>query len=91
MVRTVHCRLYKKDLPGLPAPPFPGPEGQKLFEEISQAAWQAWLSIQTMLINERQLVMNDPEARRFLTEQREKFFNGEATAEIEGYKPPTPP
>lgn len=88
MTRIIHCRLYKKDLPALPKPPFPGPEGEKLFADISLAAWQEWLKVQTMLINERHLVMADPEARRFLMEQREKFFNSEVIVDIEGYTPP---
>ena len=28
MTRTVHCRKYNKELPGLPVPPYPGAKGQ---------------------------------------------------------------
>ena len=75
--RNVHCCFYQKELPGLAQPPFPGPAGEKVFQEVSAAAWAEWMKVQTMLINERQLVLTDPKARAFLGEQREKFLNRE--------------
>lgn len=88
MSRTVFCKRYKKQLEGLSAPPFPGPEGEAIFNEVSLQAWQEWLKTQVMLINERRLKMTHPEDRTFLNDQRSKFLNGEALAEIEGYIPP---
>ena len=32
MIRTVNCRKYKKELPGLEQPPYPGSKGQEIFE-----------------------------------------------------------
>lgn len=88
MDRSVHCRLYQKELPGLSAPPFPGPVGEKIFQQVSINAWQEWLKVQTMLINEHQLKLANREARVFLSEQRDKFLNGE-TIVPEGYLPPS--
>ncbi|EDY87179.1 conserved hypothetical protein [gamma proteobacterium HTCC5015] len=69
-------------------PPWPGEVGQRIYNEISKEAWQAWLSHQTMLINEYRLVPVEPKARKFLEEEMEKFlFAGEA-AKIDGYVPP---
>jgi len=69
-------------------PPVPGPVGADLFENISQDAWQAWLQHQTMLINEKHLNMMDMEARKYLAEQRDKYFSGEEYDQADGYVPP---
>lgn len=89
MSRTVFCRKYQEELPGLPVPPMPGAIGQDLFENISQKAWQEWQGHQTMLINEKHLNMMDPSAREFLREQMQKFLSNEAFEQAEGYVPPT--
>ncbi|MEK9589174.1 MAG: Fe(2+)-trafficking protein, partial [Gammaproteobacteria bacterium] len=34
MARTVFCKRHQQELPGLAAPPFPGPKGQEIFETI---------------------------------------------------------
>ena len=88
MSRTVFCRKYQKELPGLDAPPYPGPKGQQIYESVSRKAWQEWLAHQTMLINERRLNVVDPETRKFLAEQMEKFLSGDDFARAEGYIPP---
>jgi Fe-S cluster biosynthesis and repair protein YggX len=47
-----------------------------------------WLAHQTMLINEYRLVLADPESRKFLQEEMEKYFFGEGARAPEGYRPP---
>lgn len=88
MTRTVFCRKYQQDLPGLQAPPYPGPKGQEIFDSISQRAWDEWQAQQTMLINEQRLDMRDAESRKFLQQEMDKFFAGEEHARAEGYVPP---
>lgn len=90
MSRTVFCRKYQRDMDGLDKPPFPGPKGLELFENISKRAWQEWVAHQTMLINEKKLNMMDLTARTYLTEQRDKFLDGEAFDQADGYVPPSP-
>ncbi|XOV87023.1 MAG: oxidative damage protection protein [Pseudomonadota bacterium] len=87
MARMVFCTRLKKELPGLPAPPFPGPRGQEVFENVSAEAWAEWQHLQTMLINEKNLNMMDKESRRYLNEQRDKFLAGEEVDRAEGYVP----
>ncbi len=87
--RMVFCRRFKKDLPGLPKPPFPGPKGQDAFENVSQQAWQDWLVHQTRIINEQELNVMDLTVRKYLQEQMAKYFAGEAVDEAEGFVPPT--
>ena len=77
MARTVLCRKYQKELPGLDQPPFPGPKGEEIFNTISKQAWDDWMAHQTTLINEMRLNMMDMTARTYLSEQRDKFFAGE--------------
>lgn len=88
MAQTVFCTRLQKDLPGLEAPPFPGPKGQQIFESVSAEAWDGWQELQTMLINEKHLNLRDKEARKFLNEQRDKFLSGEETDQAEGYIAP---
>jgi Fe-S cluster biosynthesis and repair protein YggX len=91
MTRTVRCRKYRQDLPGLDAPPMPGPKGQELYETVSRRAWTEWQALQTMLINEKQLNLRDPAARSYLNDQRERFLDNEPVDRAEGYVPPQPP
>lgn len=90
MARTVFCTRYQKELPGLDEPPFPGPRGQEIYETVSADAWKEWQSLQTMLINEKQLNMMDKAARKYINEQRDKFLAGEEVDHAEGYIPPEP-
>jgi len=87
MSRTILCRKYQQELEGLPNPPFPGPVGQAIFEQVSKKAWQEWLSHQTMLINENHLNLMEAETKVFLDEQREKFLSNEDYEKPEGYTP----
>ncbi|WP_461482435.1 oxidative damage protection protein [Porticoccus sp.] len=88
MARMVHCKKFNKELEGLDAPPFPGPKGQHIYDNVSRQAWQEWLEHQTRLINEKHLNMMDLTARTYLGEQRDRFLSGEAIDEAEGYVPP---
>lgn len=81
MTRQVFCRKYQKELEGLDFAPFPGAKGQEFFENVSKQAWQEWLQHQTTLINEKRLNVFEPEAKKFLEEQREKFFNNDESVE----------
>lgn len=87
--RTVVCARLKETLPGLAKPPMPGPLGQKLYDSVSQQAWDEWLAHQTRLINEYRLVLAKPEARQFLRDEMEKFFFTGGDLAQTGYIPPS--
>jgi Fe-S cluster biosynthesis and repair protein YggX len=87
-MREIFCHKLKKQAPGLAYVPFPGELGQRIYQEISQEAWQLWLQQQTMLINEYRLNMTESSARSFLTAEMEKFFFGEGSDKPLGYKAP---
>ncbi|MFO7706194.1 MAG: oxidative damage protection protein [Halopseudomonas sp.] len=88
MTRMVMCRKYQEQLPGLERAPYPGPKGEMIFNQVSKKAWDEWQAHQTMLINERRLNMMDPEDRRFIQGEMDKFLSGEEYAQAEGYVPP---
>ena len=54
---------------------------------MSQQAWQEWQTQQTMLINEKQLNLMNPETRGYLQQEMEKFLNNEDYDRAEGFVP----
>ena len=87
MGRSVFCRKYQRQLPGLDAPPLPGAAGQDVFDNVSAKAWREWQHLQTMLINERHLSMVDRSAREYLSEQMRRFLANEEYEKPAGYVP----
>ena len=88
MSRMVQCVKLGKEAEGLDAPTYPGELGQRIFDNVSKEAWQQWLAHQTMLINENRITPVDPEARKFLVAEMEKFFFGEGSEKPAGYVDP---
>ncbi len=88
MTRLVDCAKLKKKAEGLTRIPYPGELGQRIYEHISQEAWQQWLNHQTMLINEHRLSMLDPKAREFLVKEMERFLFSNDSQPPAGYVPP---
>ncbi|MDY6979662.1 MAG: oxidative damage protection protein [Pseudomonadota bacterium] len=89
MARMVHCAKLNKEAEGLDMPPYPGELGKRIYENVSKEAWQMWIQQQTMLINEYRLSPMNPEHRKMLEDQMEKFFFGEGADTPEGYVPPS--
>ena len=87
MPRMVMCVKLGRELPGLDKPPFPGGLGQRIYEHVSQEAWDMWPAQSTLIINHYGLNMADPEARKILREQMEEFFFGDGAALPPGYVP----
>lgn len=80
MSRSVNCVLLGEEAEGLDFAPYPGELGQRIYAQVSKAAWQRWLGHQTMLINEYRLTPIEPQARKFLETEMEKFFFGGGSA-----------
>lgn len=89
MPRNVTCRKYQQDLEGLDKPPFPGPRGEDIYNNVSKKAWEAWQAHQTLLINEKHLSLADPETRKYLQQEMDRFFANEEVDQAEGYIPPS--
>ncbi|ORF35843.1 oxidative damage protection protein [Snodgrassella alvi] len=88
MSHMVHCVKLGKEAPGLKFPPFPNELGKRIYDNVSQEAWDGWLRYQTMIINENRLSLADHRARQYITQQMENYFFGEGADQISGYTPP---
>ena len=87
MARTVKCIKLGREAEGLDFPPMPGAMGKKLFDSVSKEAWQQWVKLQTMIINENRLNLADAQHRKYLMEQAEKYFFGEGVGAPQGFVP----
>ena len=87
MTRMVKCIKLGKEAPGMKFAPLPNELGKRIFENVSQEAWDAWTRHQTMLINENRLSLADPRAREYLAQQMENYFFGEGADAVQGYVP----
>jgi len=88
MTRMVHCVKLGREAEGLDFAPWPGELGKRIYDNVSKEAWAQWLSHQTMLINEMRLSPLDPNTRKFLSGEMEKYFFGGDVAQPVGYVPP---
>ena len=88
MANTVNCIKLGKEAEALERPPVPGELGKRIHQQVSREAWEQWVKYQTMLINENRLNLMDPRARKYLTEQMEKYFFSDGVDQISGYVPP---
>ncbi len=87
MTRTIFCQKLNIEAEGLAVPPYPGEKGQWIYNNISKEAWEAWQKHQTMLINEKRLNLMEPDTRKYLTEQMDKFFANDEVDQADGYVP----
>ncbi len=86
--RRVQCARLGRELPGLKRRPYPGDLGERIFREISAAAWDEWVEHSKMIINEYRINSSDPEAMKLLMEQCEQFLYGSGDFKRpEGYVP----
>jgi Fe-S cluster biosynthesis and repair protein YggX len=88
MTRMVQCTYLKKEAPGLTFAPYPGELGKRIYEGISQEAFDLWKKHQTMLVNENRLNLADARARQYLARQMEQFLFGGDADKPAGYVPP---
>lgn len=87
MARMVQCAKIGQELPGVEAAPYPGELGQRIYDSISQSAWDMWIQHSVVLINHYGLSLGDPQSRTFLMEQMEEFFFGVGAQMPEGWTP----
>jgi Fe-S cluster biosynthesis and repair protein YggX len=89
MARMVNCIKLGQEAEGLDFPPMPGEMGKKIYESVSKEAWQQWIKMQTMIINENRLNLADAQHRKYLVEQVNKHFFGSGADHVSGYTPPS--
>ena len=79
MSRKINCVMLGENAEGLDYAVYPGELGQRIYDSVSKQAWQNWLAHQTILINEYRLTPMEPEARKFLETELEKYFFGDGS------------
>ena len=89
MAKMVQCVKLGREAEGLERMPYPGALGQRIFENVSKEAWQGWLKLQTMLVNENRLNLADARSRKYLADQMENHFFGSGSDMPSGYVPPS--
>ena len=81
--RVVTCSKFKKEAPGLDAPPFGGDLGEEIFHKVSAAAWKEWKDdMMIKVINEYRLNMADEEHYKTLMQQMKGFLGLDDTSEV---------
>lgn len=64
-----------------------GPTAERLVASVCQTCWADWLKQQTMLINHYGLNLMDPQARTFLSRNRDAYlFKSGAEEEVDTTK-----
>lgn len=85
MTHLIRCAKLGIDAEGLSSPPFPTALGQRIYDHISQQAWDLWIVHQTMLINEYKLSLIEKKSRDFLMQEMEKFLFGGGSKKPSGF------
>ena len=83
----VFCKKFEKELDAMMFPPLPGEKGEELMQNYSQTAWDEWIKLQTMLINERHLDLSEKENRKWLSEQMMLFLENKDYKKPDGFIP----
>ena len=83
----IFCKKYQEELDAMMLPPLPGEKGEELMQNYSQAAWNEWIKLQTMLINERRLDLSEKENRKWLNEQMMLFLDNKDYKKPDGFIP----
>ena len=79
----VTCSRCGQTRAGFERPPIGtgGATGERIVRELCQDCWSAWLKQQTMLINHYGLNLMDPQARSFLSKNRDAWLFKAGAAE----------
>ncbi len=85
MPRTIFCTYLQKKAEGLPFEIIPGDIGKRIYDNISQEAWDEWQKKQTMFINEHKLnLLNHDDRQKIQTAMVGYLFEGR-DIKIKGY------
>ena len=84
MARMVHCVKLGKEAEGLDYAPL----GKKVYDNVSKEAWDEWIKLQTMMVNEYQFNLADAKVRKHLLEQMQKYLFGDGVENVPNYTPP---
>ncbi|MCA9967711.1 MAG: oxidative damage protection protein [Anaerolineales bacterium] len=80
-ITVVPCTKLGMELEALDRPPFPGPLGERIYNEISKEAYKMWQQRATLIINHYGLNLADPNSHELLFQQMEEFLFNEGPGE----------
>tara|TARA_B100001057_G_scaffold136204_2_gene135760 strand:- start:724 stop:993 length:270 start_codon:yes stop_codon:yes gene_type:complete len=86
-MNKIFCQKYKKNLTRMNAAPFPGDFGQEILTNYSKEAWDDWIALQTMLINEGGLDLSNKDNRKWLSKQMKLFLENGDYKKPDGFTP----
>ena len=78
--RMVKCVKLGQELPGLEDRPWPGPLGERIYQQVSAEAWAQWEERMKMILNEYRLMPWQKDAQDLMARYMEEFFFGTVTA-----------
>jgi len=84
---TVFCVKFRRQMAGLPEPPWPGELGQRIYENVSAEAWELWEDRMRMILNEYRMVPWQKESQELMAKLMEEFFFGKADVLPPDYTP----
>jgi Fe-S cluster biosynthesis and repair protein YggX len=87
MSKTVQCVKLGHEAEAMERPPFKGPLGQRVFDNVSKEAWRQWLEHSKMLINEYRLDLTSENGQRIWMTECEKYFFGDGSSAPPEYVP----
>jgi len=86
--RTVKCIKLGQELPGLKTQPMPGELGKRIYDNVSQQAWNDFVEFFKMVINEYRLDLTNPLSDQIFAQKAEEYFFGDSLSMPDGYIPP---
>lgn len=86
MTKKIYCSHFKTELEALTKTPMPGELGKKIVNNLSKKAWEEWIRIQTMIINENRLNLMNETDRDFVKKELLRFINGEEVLKPKDFK-----
>ena len=72
--RMVMCKKLGKELPGLTRQPYKNELGKRIYDEVSQEAWNGWIKDSVKFINTYRVDVTTAEGQKFMFEQAEVYF-----------------
>jgi Fe-S cluster protector protein len=87
LIAAVFCAEFPKELAAMMFPPLPRENREELMQNYSQIAWDEWIKLPTMLINERPLDFSEKEIRKWLSEPMMLFLENKDYKNPDGFIP----
>lgn len=75
MKRKIMCNVLKRIEYGLEETPFESELGRKIYDCVSEKAWNQWVEFLIKVINEYRLDLSNSNHRNALLKEMNKFFN----------------